>query len=143
MTATTPIAAPANGAAQTRPLTGLRTWWASFTLRHSRRVQEATFQRLHDRLPLDDPDRYALESPALKRALQQLAADHPEAVTPTDGGPAACETEREQLLLAVCDRWFHEAHPAPEHLWTPEVIATYQRLLADVRACFHPGGGAA
>lgn len=121
------------------PITGLRTWWSSFTLKHSRRVQAATFQRLHDGLPLDDPDRYALESPEMERALQQLAADHPTAATPADGGPAAREKDREQLLLAACDAWFRDVH-GPEHRWSPRTIASYERLQADVRACFHPDG---
>ncbi|EST24501.1 hypothetical protein [Streptomyces roseochromogenus] len=141
MTATTHIAAPANGAAQTRPLTGLRTWWAGFTLKHSHRVQAATFQRLHDSLPLDDPDRYALESPALERALQRLAADHPTEVTPADGGPAARDRDREQLLLATCDAWFRDVH-GPEHRWSPRTVANYEQLQFDVRSCFHADGAA-
>lgn len=141
MTATTHIAAPPNGAAQNRPLTGLRAWWSSFSLKHSRSVQTATFQRLHDTLPLTDPDRYALEAPTLKHALQQLAADHPEAVTPADGGTLAREVDREQLLLAACDSWFRDVH-GPEHRWDPRTVAGYNQLLAGVRNCFHPGGDA-
>ncbi|MEV7684512.1 hypothetical protein [Streptomyces bungoensis] len=141
MTATTPIAAP-HGAAQTRPLTGLRTWWAAFTLRHSRRVQTATFLQLHDSLPLTDPDRHALDAPALEDAFARLAADHPDAVTPTDGGTLARETDREQLLLATCDAWFREAHPGPEHRWHPATVTAYQQLMDGVRSCFHPGGDA-
>ncbi|MFI1767468.1 hypothetical protein ACH41H_36215 [Streptomyces sp. NPDC020800] len=137
MTATAHIAAPEIGAAKTRPLTSLRTWWASFTLKHSRRVQTATFQQLHDSLPLDDPDRYALESPALERALQQLAAEHGDRVTPADGGPSARDADREVALLAACDAWFRDAH-GPERCWGPRTYARYTRLLDDVRAVFHP-----
>ncbi|MFB7594650.1 hypothetical protein [Streptomyces sp. NPDC056160] len=43
----------------------------------------------------------------------------------------------------MCDRHFHEAHPAPEHRWPPDVLAAYRRLMDDVRACCHPAGGAA
>ncbi|MCX3059600.1 hypothetical protein [Streptomyces beihaiensis] len=78
MTATTHIAAHG-------PLTHVRTWWYDFRLKHSRRVQQVVFQRLHDSLPLDDPDRYAMEPPALEHALQHLVIDHPDAVTSTDG----------------------------------------------------------
>jgi hypothetical protein len=124
------------------PLAGLRACWDSFTLRHFRSVQTATFQQLHDTLPLDDPDRHDMEAPALEDAFARLAITHPEAVTPADGGALARAADREQLLLAVCDRWFREAHPAPDHRWPPEVLAAHERLMADVRACFHPGGEA-
>ncbi len=123
-----------------RPHTSLRDRWNAFTLKHSRRAQAAYFARLHDALPLNDPDRHALEPVALEAAFAQLAADHPEAVTPADGGQAARDADRETLLLAVCDRWFREAHPVPDHRWTPDVIAAHQRLLADVRACFQTDG---
>ncbi|SHI65634.1 hypothetical protein [Streptomyces sp. 3214.6] len=125
-----------------RPHASFRERWAAFQLRHSRRTQAAYFTRLHDALPLSDPDRYALESPALEDAFARLAADHPEAVTPADGGQAARDADREVLLLAVCDRWFREAHAGPEHRWPPATIAAHQQLLNDVRACFHPGGDA-
>ncbi|MFE2469777.1 hypothetical protein [Streptomyces mirabilis] len=123
------------------PLTALRARWDAFQLRHNRRVQTVTFQRLHDTLPLDDPDRYALESPALERALQQLATDHGDLVTPTDGGALARDIDREQLLLATCDAWFRDLQ-GPEHRWSPRTLTAYNRLLADVRDCFHPSGGA-
>lgn len=118
----------------------LRTWWTAFQLRHSHRARTAYFTRLHDALPLDDPDRHALDAPAIETAFARLAVDHPEAVTPADGGTQARDSEREQMLLAVCDRWFHEAYPAPEHRWPTPVVAARARLLADVRACFHPDG---
>lgn len=121
------------------PLAVLRERWDAFLLRHSGRAQAAYFTRLHDALPLDDPDRHALEPVALEAAFAQLAADHPEAVTPADGGLAAREADREELLLAVCDAWFRDVH-GPEHRWDPRTISTYEKLLADVRACFHPGG---
>ncbi|WP_406168973.1 hypothetical protein [Streptomyces sp. NBC_00996] len=123
------------------PLTGLRERWNTFQLRHFRRVQTAYFTQLHDALPLDDPDRHALEAPALEDAFACLAAAHPEAVTPADGGALARDTDREQLLLAACDAWFRDAH-GPEHRWSPRTIAKYDRLMADVRGCFHPGGAA-
>ncbi|MFF9097615.1 hypothetical protein ACF1AX_31395 [Streptomyces sp. NPDC014802] len=122
------------------PLAALRERWDAFLLRHSARAQAAYFERLHDSLPLDDPDRHALEPAALEAAFAQLAADHPETVTPADGGPTARDRDREQQLLAVCDAWFREAHPGPEHRWHPMTVASYQRLMDDVRACFHPGG---
>lgn len=118
---------------------GLRKKLTAWGRRHSRRAQQAYFERLHDSLPLDDPDRYALEAPALERALQQLAVDHPDAVTPADGGALARDTDREQLLLATCDAWFRDVH-GPEHRWSPRTITAYDQLLADVRSCFHPGG---
>lgn len=124
---------------QHHPLTALRARWDAFQLRHNRRVQTVTFQRLHDTLPLDDPDRYALESPALERALQRLAADHGDLVTPTDGGVLARDVDREQSLLAVCDVWFRDSH-GPEHSWDPRTLTSYDRLMADVRKAFHPGG---
>ncbi|MCI3277472.1 hypothetical protein [Streptomyces cylindrosporus] len=122
------------------PLTGLRARWETFQLKRSRRVQTATFQRLHDALPLDNMDRHALDAPALESAFADLAADHPDTVTPADGGSAAREADREQLLIALRDHAFREAHPTPEHGWSPEVVAAHQRLIADVHACFHPGG---
>lgn len=122
-----------------RPLITLRQRWGAFALRHFRSVQTATFQRLHDGLPLDDPNRHSLDAPALEDAFARLAADHPDAVTPADGGLAARDTDREQLLLATCDAWFREIH-GPEHRWSPRTITSYERLQADIRSCFHPGG---
>ncbi|MFJ8348921.1 hypothetical protein ACIQ9J_21685 [Streptomyces sp. NPDC094153] len=138
MTATMPIA---RRTTPHRPL-GLRARWDAFRLRHSRRAQAAEFQRLHDALPLGNPDRHALDAPALEDAFAALAADHPEAVTPVDGGTLARDTNCEQLLLATCDAWFREAHPGPEHRWHPTTVASYQRLMDGVRGCFHPAGGA-
>ncbi|WP_329214946.1 hypothetical protein OG352_05595 [Streptomyces sp. NBC_01485] len=122
------------------PHVGLRERWDSFRLRHSRRAQTIYFTRLHDALPLTSPDRHALDSPALEEAFALLAADHPEAVTPADGEHAVRDADREVMLLAVCDRWFREAHAGPEHRWPPMTIAAHQRLMDDVRECFHPGG---
>lgn len=124
------------------PHLSLRERWDAFALRHFRRTQAAFFAELHDALPLSDPDRYALESPALEDAFARLAVDHPEAVTPSDGGQAARDADREQLLVATCDQWFREAHPGPEHRWHPDTIASYHQLMDEVRACFHPGGDA-
>ncbi|MFD1656942.1 hypothetical protein ACFSL4_01505 [Streptomyces caeni] len=87
-------------------------------------------------LPLDDPDRHLLENPAVEDAFAHLAVDHPAEVT------VSCmrAADREELLLAACDAWFHHVHPAPEHRWSPEVRAEHALLLASVRACFPPGG---
>lgn len=118
----------------------LRERWELFRLRHSRRAQNAYFGRLHDALPLLDPDRHALDSPALEGAFARLAADHPDAVACVGRAPSPRDLDREQLLVATCDRWFREAHPGPEHRWSSNTIASYQRLLADVRRCFHQDG---
>lgn len=120
------------------PLTALRTRWGAVQLRYSRRVQTAAFQQLHDGLALDNPDRYALESPALEQALQQLAVDHGDTVTPADGGTLGRDADREQLILAVCDSWFREIHGS-EHRWSPRLCHRYDGLMASVRGCF-PGG---
>lgn len=122
-----------------QPLARLRERWAAVALKRSRRVQTATFQQLHDALPLDDPDRHDLEAPALEAAFTALAVDHPESVTPADGGVVARSADREQLLLATCDSWFREIH-GPEHSWAPRTLARYERLMGGVRDCFHPGG---
>lgn len=120
---------------------GLRAKLAAWSRRHSRRLQAAYFEQLHDSLPLDDPDRHALESPAAEQAFAYLAIAHGNLVTPADGGTAARDADRETLLLAACDAWFREVH-GPEHRWSPRTIATYTRLLDGVRTCFHPGGEA-
>ncbi|MFJ1653450.1 hypothetical protein ACIOC2_19085 [Streptomyces sp. NPDC088337] len=136
MTATTPIAR------RTTPhhrRHSLRACWDAFRLRHSKHAQTALFEQLHDRLPLTAPDRHALENPDLEAAFARLAADHPEAVTPVDGGILSRDKDREQLLLATCDAWFRDSH-GPEHRWDPRTIASYSQLLASVRGCFHPGG---
>ncbi|MET7477956.1 hypothetical protein ABZT17_26815 [Streptomyces sp. NPDC005648] len=125
----------------TRPHLTLRERWDAFQLRHFRRVQTAAFQRLHDRLPLDDPDRHALDAPALEGAFAQLAIAHADRVTPADGGIEARDKDREVLLLATCDAWFRDLH-GPQHRWSARTIAAYQRLQDDVRRCFHPGGEA-
>ncbi|MFJ9114430.1 hypothetical protein ACIRJO_02655 [Streptomyces sp. NPDC102394] len=136
MTATMPIA---RRTTPHHPPAGLRQRWNAFRLKHSRRTQTAYFTQLHDALPLDDPDRHALDAPALEDAFAQLAADHPEAVTPVDGGLTARDADREVLLLATCDAWFRDVH-GPEHRWNARTIANYNRLQADVRGCFHPAG---
>jgi hypothetical protein len=123
------------------PHTSLRHRWHDFRLRHFRRVQTAYFQGLHDVLPLDDPDRHALDAPALEDAFAQLAADHADRVTPADGGAQARDADREVLLLATCDAWYRDIH-GPEHRWSPRTTANYERLQASVRGCFHPGGEA-
>lgn len=120
------------------PLAALRAHWNAFHLRHSRRAQTATFQRLHDALPLDDPDRYALDAPALEDAFQRLAVDHGDRVTQADGGQAARDLDREQQLLAVCDAWFRDVH-GPEHGWSPRLIIRHHRLMTSVHAAFHSG----
>lgn len=124
-----------------QPRPTLRARWSAFVLRHSRHAQAAEFQRLHDALPLTAPERHDLDAPALEAAFARLAVDHPDRVTPADGGLLARDVDREQQLIATCDRWFREAHPGPEHRWHPMTVTSYQRLMADVRACFHPVGG--
>ncbi|MFD4258181.1 hypothetical protein ACFWR9_11260 [Streptomyces sp. NPDC058534] len=124
-----------------QPRPTLRARWDGFALRHFRRVQAATFQQLHDALPLTAPERHDLEAPALEAAFMRLAVDHPAEVTPSDGGPAARDADRETSLLAACDAWFRDNH-GPEHSWHPTTIASYHRLMDDVRGAFHPGGDA-
>ncbi|WDO09908.1 hypothetical protein ME763_31965 [Streptomyces murinus] len=128
---------------QHHPLTSVSTWWANFRLRHSQRALDTYVETARLALPAADYYRHAWENPVLEAAFAGLAADHPEAVTPSDGGMLARDADREQLLLAVCDLWFRDAHPAPEYQWAPEVIAAHQRLMNDIRTCFHPTGGAA
>ncbi|MFI5973590.1 hypothetical protein [Streptomyces sp. NPDC051452] len=122
-----------------RPRASFRERWDAFALRHFRRVQAVFFAQLHDTLPLDDPDRYALEAPTLEAAFVRLAAEHPNAVTPADGGQAARDADREILLLAACDSWFRDVH-GPEYRWGPRTSAQYNRLLGDVSSCFHADG---
>lgn len=122
------------------PITALRARWDTFRLRHSRRALDAYFEQARLARPVTDPHRHAWDSPALEDAFVRLAADHPEAVTPADGGTLAHDADREQLLIAACDRWFREAHPGPEHRWHPMTVTSYQRLMDGVRACFHTGG---
>lgn len=124
------------------PLTVLRAGWNALQLRYSRRALETYFERARLRRPVTDPNRHAWESPAIEDAFAGLAADHPEAVTPADGGEAARDADREQLLLAACDAWFRDIH-GPEHSWNPRKIAAYGQLMHGIRACFHPAGGAA
>lgn len=121
------------------PLTTLRGRWNAFRLRHFARVQDAYFQALHDALPLDDPDRHALDAAALEARFASLAIDHPEAVVPAGDDELARSIDREQLLLATCDAWFREVH-GPEHRWSPRLVARYERLMVSISACFHPGG---
>lgn len=120
---------------------GLREKLTAWRRRHSRRLQAAYFEQLHDSLPLDDPDRYALETPAVEQAFARLAIAHGDLVTPVDGGTAARDADRETHLLAACDTWFREIH-GPEHRWSARTISAYNRLLDGVRTCFHPGGEA-
>lgn len=113
-----------------QPRPGLRARWHAFRLRYFRRAR-----------PVTDSHRHAWGNPALEAAFAELAAGHPEAVTPADGGTLARDADREQLLLATCDAWFREAH-GPEHRWDARTVATYNRLMVSVRGCFHPAGGA-
>ncbi|MET9158243.1 hypothetical protein ABZX56_10985 [Streptomyces parvulus] len=123
------------------PRATLRARWNGFALKHFRRTQAATFQQLHDALPLAAPERHDLEAPALEAAFMRLAVDHPKEVTPSDGGPAARDADRETGLLAACDAWFRDTH-GPQHRWPPQTIAAYHRLMTEVREVFHPGGEA-
>lgn len=142
MTATAHIAAPHHN-----PLAALAGWLSSHLHRRPRPaaavpvaefVQALDVEALRLSLPLDDPDRHALENPAVEDAFAHLAIDHPYEVAVT----SMRQTDREELLLAVCDEWFRHAHPAPEHRWSPQEIALYEQLLGSVHACFHAGGGA-
>ncbi len=138
------MTATAHISRRTTPHQPRRTWrdrWNGFALRHFRSVQTATFQQLHDALPLTAPERHDLEAPAMEAAFMRLAVDHPDAVTPSDGGRQARDADRETTLLAACDLWFRDIH-GPEHRWQPGTVASYHRLLDDVRAAFHPGGDA-
>ncbi|MEU3899790.1 hypothetical protein [Streptomyces sp. NPDC045251] len=137
MTATTHIS---RRTTPRQPRPTLRARWDAFALRHFRRVQAATFQRMHDALPLTAPERYDLDSPGLKAAFARLAADHPDAITAAVDR-AALDADRETALLAACDAWFRDIH-GPEHRWHPMTIAAYHRLMDDVRGALHPDGGA-
>ncbi|MEU7403847.1 hypothetical protein [Streptomyces sp. NPDC044948] len=120
------------------------TWrarWEAFRLRHSRGALDAYFEQARLARPVTDPHRHAWENPALEDAFNRLAADHPEAVTPADGGRQARDADRETTLLAACDTWFRDVH-GPEHRWQPMTVASYHRLMDGVRAALHPGGDA-
>ncbi|WP_435610931.1 hypothetical protein [Streptomyces sp. C10-9-1] len=108
----------------------VRALLTTLLLPRSRRVQARYFERLRTTLPLTDPDRHDLESPAAEAAFARLAVDHPDKVTPASGDQAAAD--RTQYLLAVCDVWFREAH-GPEHTWSPQTLAAYTRLLRAVQ----------
>ncbi|MFJ4365119.1 hypothetical protein ACIP4S_13305 [Streptomyces chartreusis] len=110
------------------PFASLRARWEAYTQRRTQRTQAAYFQRLHDTLPLDDPDRHDLDAPALEAAFAGLAISHPDEVAATTMRTA----DHEQLLLAARDEWFRHAHPAPEHRWSPEERAAYEALMATV-----------
>lgn len=99
-------------------------------------VEAMDIEALRLSLPLDDPDRHALENPAVEDAFAHLADACPVKAPAFSMRPA----DREELLLATCDAWFRHAHPAPEHRWSPDVRAEYELLLDSVRRCFHPGG---
>ncbi|MYR56014.1 hypothetical protein GTY54_07035 [Streptomyces sp. SID625] len=127
---------------QHHPLASVSTWWAAFRLGHSQRAVDASVESGRLALPVADFRQRAWENPAGEVAFAHPAGGHPKAATPADGSTAARETDCKQMPLAVCDRHFHEAHPAPGNRWPPDVLAAYQRL-DDVCACFHPTGGAA
>lgn len=117
------------------PLASLRARWAAYTQRRAQCAQAAYFQRLHDALPLDAPDRHDLDAPALEDAFARLAISHPDEVVESGMRTA----DHEQLLLAARDEWFRHAHPAPEHRWSPEERAAYDALMATVHRS-RPGG---
>jgi hypothetical protein len=114
-------------------LTTIRSGMTCWLLRHWRPAAATYFERLRTSLPVLDPNRHALENPAVEDAFARLAIAHPDRVTPADGGPAARSIDREQQLLAACDAWFREAH-GPERAWHPATITAYNRLLDDVHA---------
>jgi len=139
MTATMPISrrtTPHN-----TPLAAFTGWLTGRLRRRTPAVPDVAaldIEALRLSLPLDDPDRHALENPAVEDAFAHLAIDHPAAVA------VSCmrDVDRETLLLAVVDDWFHHAHSAPQHSWPPDVVAQHALLMSSVRACFHPGGEA-
>ncbi|WP_137991222.1 hypothetical protein [Streptomyces vilmorinianum] len=122
------------------PITAVRTGLTSWLLRHSRWASDVYFERLRTSLPLVDPDRHALESPAVENVFARLAIDHPESVTPSVGGTPARRADRETRLVAVCDQWFRDAH-GPEHSWSPRTLAAYHLLLDSVHECFNAPDG--
>lgn len=129
-------------AAHHHPITGLRAGLTGWMLRHSRRAAARFFERLRTSLPVTDPDRHFLENPVLEDRFAHLAIDHPDAVTPADGGATAAQADDTTLAVAMCDAWFREAH-GPEQTWSPQTLATYQRLLSGVRsAAARSRGGA-
>lgn len=138
MVATVHVAAPHN------PIAAFTTWLAEHF--HHRKtakgvaefVQALDIEALRLSLPLDDPNRHALEIPALEDAFAHLAADHPTEVAVA----AMRDADREELLLAIVDDWFRHAHAGPQHRWSPQEVALYEQLLGSVRECFHPAGGA-
>ncbi|MGW3152711.1 hypothetical protein [Streptomyces sp. NPDC001089] len=119
----------------TNPRLTLRARWSDFRLRHFASVQEVYFQGLHDSLPLNDPDRHAMEPPAIEDAFALLAVA--STAIPTTMRAA----DHEQLLLAERDTWFRHAHPAPQHLWSPAEVTAYNRLMATVHVTRPASGG--
>ncbi|MFK0172662.1 hypothetical protein ACIQU5_28085 [Streptomyces sp. NPDC090306] len=95
-------------------------------------TDDAMFQALHDALPLDDADRHDMNPPALDAAFTALAADHPDRVTPSDGGDTARDIDRQQLLLAAAD-----IRAADTAGLAPRLLAAANRLQGG-----HEGGAA-
>ncbi|MEV6791308.1 hypothetical protein AB0M87_04750 [Streptomyces sp. NPDC051320] len=141
MTATTHIAARRINRSQPKHRRDGRL--TAFLLRHSRRVQARYFESMRQALPVADPFRHDLENRAYEDLFAHLAIDHPDLVTPADGGEAAAAADHQVLLLALCDEWFREAF-GPERTWSPQTIARYQRLQTIVRddLCHGTTGGA-
>lgn len=52
--------------------------------------EDLLFEELRQALPLDDPDRHALENPSAESAFARLAADNPDRVSPRATGNHAC-----------------------------------------------------
>ncbi|NUR04354.1 MAG: hypothetical protein HOY79_49975 [Streptomyces sp.] len=129
---TMPIAEPLH-----HPFAAFTAWLRGFR-RRSYGVPPADVEALRLSLPLNDPDRHALEAPALEDAFAHLAADHPAQVAVA----SMRDADRQELLLAIVDDWFRHAHPAPTHRWPAPVRAEHELLLDAVRACFHSAGGA-
>lgn len=116
----------------------IRARWSDFRLRHFTSVQTVFFQQLHDSLPLDDPDRHAMEPPAIEDAFALLAVGSSQIASTMRAA------DHEQLLLAERDDWFRHAHPAPQHLWSAAEVTAYNQLMSTVHVSRHPapGGGA-
>ncbi|MCM1977179.1 hypothetical protein [Streptomyces sp. G1] len=100
-------------------------------------ASDVDLEALRLSLPLDDPDRHALEDPAVEDAFAHLAIDHPVQVA------VACmrAVDREQLLLTALDAWFLTVY-GPQQQWDAQTLALFDRLAADVRSAFRRGGDA-
>ncbi|MEV7871463.1 hypothetical protein AB0P17_36430 [Streptomyces sp. NPDC088124] len=114
MTAQTHIAARRTTPHQ--PAVSAMTAWRSY------------FEQVRTSLPVADPARHDLEHPTTEAAFAQLAAGHPDTVTPADGGIRARAIDGAQMLAALRDTEFRKAHGA-ERGWSPQTRTEYVVLL--------------